>query len=537
MSGHGHFGDRVELEPHIRATAWAPATGVCGVPDHPGGLMVRRFGAPSNRFDHGNLTYSIDTTGANLNGESPVPADVPGEIAGIMDTVMKTWQAAVPGFFRFSKAPAGSSGDIHVQFGDSSLNPHFGAVTDNWDGAGSFPGNIALSSVRSWTRRVLHDVLLHEVGHGLGLAHSDAAASTMNHTVPTLSGLNPLDAETLRAIKLLYGWREPVQLPDRASSDGPALATTWFANFTSSTYTLHMAWKGVTGDEGLWYASSSDGVTWSPQESIGFARSAHGPALCAYDRENLAILYRGPSNDQALHFAINPGGAGWRGAAAPVGWSAHRPALIAFGPTAASLIAAWRGMDADQSLWWSRFDGRAWTPQQLIPGVASSHGPALVQDGDKLRMVWKGAGDDRNIWTATFDGAAWSPQQKVGYPNVDGSGVSAADLEVGTSEGPAVAAWNGELMMVWKGIPGDFNCWAAPLRTDGWSGQVSIPRLSSNAGPGIALLNGKLVVTMRGAMNDQSLWVTALSDQGTHTHSIFTDRVDATPHRVPVIDP
>ncbi|MBN8906978.1 MAG: matrixin family metalloprotease [Rhodospirillales bacterium] len=312
-----------------------------------------------------------------------------GEIAGIMDTVMKTWQAAVPGFFRFSKAPAGSSGDIHVQFGDSSLNPHFGAVTDNWDGAGSFPGNVALSSVRSWTRRVLHDVLLHEVGHGLGLAHSDAAASTMNHTVPTLSGLNPLDAETLRAIKLLYGWREPVQLPDRASSDGPALATTWFANFTSSTYTLHMAWKGVTGDEGLWYASSSDGITWSPQESIGFARSAHGPALCAYDRENLAMLYRGPGDDQALHFAINPGGAGWRGAAAPVGWSAHRPALIAFGPTAASLIAAWRGMDADQSLWWSRFDGTG-------PGHRSSSSRAWRARTDRrsCRMVtscgWSG---------------------------------------------------------------------------------------------------------------------------------------------------
>ena len=32
----------------------------------------------------------------------------------------------------------------------------------------------------------------------------------------------------------------------------------------------------------------------------------------------------------------------------------------------------------DQGLWWSSFDGHAWAPQQVIGGMASSHGPSIA---------------------------------------------------------------------------------------------------------------------------------------------------------------
>lgn len=36
------------------------------------------------------------------------------------------------------------------------------------------------------------------------------------------------------------------------------------------------------------------------------------------------------------------------------------------------IYMAWKGMDNDEGIYWSRFDGSTWAPQQNVPGVGTS---------------------------------------------------------------------------------------------------------------------------------------------------------------------
>ena len=68
---------------------------------------------------------------------------------------------------------------------------------------------------------------------------------------------------------------------------------------------------------------------------------------------------------------------------------------------------AWKGLAGDQGLYWSRFDGGGWIPQQRVSDVGSSVGSTLVAMGKHLYMIWKGIDGDPGIYWATFDGNSW----------------------------------------------------------------------------------------------------------------------------------
>jgi hypothetical protein len=77
-----------------------------------------------------------------------------------------------------------------------------------------------------------------------------------------------------------------------------------------------------------------------------------------------------------------------------------------------------------------------WSPEQIGIGTASSDGPALAAFNGRLYAAWKGvSGDDRMFWSS-FDGTSWSPEQ----------------IGIGTasSDGPALAAFNGRLYAAWN---------------------------------------------------------------------------------------
>ncbi len=77
------------------------------------------------------------------------------------------------------------------------------------------------------------------------------------------------------------------------------------------------------------------------------------------------------------------------------------------------LYAVWKGEYADQTMWWSTYNGSAWTPQKQIPGVWSSVGPGLAVFGNKLFMAWKGMNGDERIWYTAYNGTSWAAQQIV----------------------------------------------------------------------------------------------------------------------------
>jgi Astacin (Peptidase family M12A) len=117
----------------------------------------------------------------------------------------------------------------------------------------------------------------------------------------------------------------------------------------------------------------------------------------------------------------------------------------------------WQGIPADQSVWTMRWKADAakqlgggatgpsdpnawkkltqldidglnhlydtipgWSRQQQVPGVGTTDSPALAAFQNQLHLAWKGGGTDRHIWWSRFDGSKWSAQEQVPEVGYDG---------------------------------------------------------------------------------------------------------------------
>src|SRR6516225_10149260 len=95
---------------------------------------------------------------------------------------------------------------------------------------------------------------------------------------------------------------------------------------------LYLVWKGARNDDGIWFSRLIEGLPlevmrWTDQTPVGNVGTITAPKI---------VSFRG------------------------------------------RLVMAWRGIDGDQGIWFSVFDGSNWTPQQQIRGVGSLFGPALA---------------------------------------------------------------------------------------------------------------------------------------------------------------
>jgi hypothetical protein len=124
-------------------------------------------------------------------------------------------------------------------------------------------------------------------------------------------------------------WRGPVALQP---SDGAILTSDAPSVCVGRTFGLVMAWKGVPGDDRIWWSRYHDEHWETPHEATpkdGAILTSHGPAIVQWTR---------------------------------------------------GLTLAWKGVQGDQQLWWSTFDTDAllWeTPQVIDPSDNSNAGPAL----------------------------------------------------------------------------------------------------------------------------------------------------------------
>jgi len=161
------------------------------------------------------------------------------------------------------------------------------------------------------------------------------------------------------------------------------------------------------------------------------------------------------------------------------------------------LYMAWKGMHADQGIYWSFFNGSTWAPQQMIAGVGTSIGPRLAVYNGKLYAAWKGVEGDQRLFWSTFNGTTWASQQVIHH--------------VGSSEGPALATFNGQLYAAWKGMFGDQRIWYSHFNGTNWSPQHVIPGVGSSNGPTLAVFNGRLYAAWRGMLNDERLWYSSFN--------------------------
>jgi hypothetical protein len=192
---------------------------------------------------------------------------------------------------------------------------------------------------------------------------------------------------------------------------------------------------------------------------------------------------------------------------------------------------AWRGVEDDQHLYWAvSFDGNWWSRQLLLSDRPSAGAPALAVFQDTLFMAWRGAapelgpirlGDD-NLWWATYDGNAdlnWSDQHQL--------------TDRGSDSGPALAVFQGNFFMAWRGVPGDDNLyWATYDQNDPrkWTDQHPLNDRASFGVPALAAFQDKLFMAWRGVPGDEDLyWATydGNADLKWSDQNPLTDRASA----------
>jgi hypothetical protein len=283
---------------------------------------------------------------------------------------------------------------------------------------------------------------------------------------------------------------------------------------------MFMAWKGMSGDERIWFASSTDGIIWQNQDFVrDGAGTSFGPAL-AFFNGKIYMAWKGMSGDERIWFASSTDGIIWQNqdfVRGGVGTSS-RPALAAY---KGRLYLVWKGMAGDERIWYSNSaDGILWQNHELVGGVNGTNaGPALsVYDCDII-MVWKGVVGDSQIWYTISDGKRWSAQRLV--PQATTNSIAALtvlnkklymayeentsirhttykgrrwDAQTGIVQGiqtppaagPALAFFNGKLHMVWRGMGNDEKIWYSKS-TDGvnWQPQRDIPGIASSIGPAL----------------------------------------------------
>src|SRR5262245_44436614 len=148
---------------------------------------------------------------------------------------LATWASASPLNFRFvadDGSPQGTAGLAQgdSRFGDIRLGGYAmgsGILGLGWNpGTTTTGGDVTLntsSALPIGSMPDLYSVVLHEVGHALGLNHSTTHPAVMEGGLwAVYPGLYPDD---VAAIQSIYGPRQPDGFDAKASNDTPASAT------------------------------------------------------------------------------------------------------------------------------------------------------------------------------------------------------------------------------------------------------------------------------------------------------------------------
>ena len=480
----------------------------CGVPYEGGSIGPLTFGPPGGRWTRGVLKVSLNVAGCNFLNPWPLP---PASPISVLVNAFGQWQAA-SSFFRFTFVPPGSGEDIRVVFGGASVDPRFGRQGGVLASA-AYPetGNLQFDSSEVWTQFSLLGVALHEIGHLLGLSHSNVSGGTM---YPYANAPLGIDAESRNAIAVMYGWQPQQRLGDRGTSDRASLGVTSTYNLSGRFETPRMVWKGVGDDSGIYFSEYRGG--WSAQQRIDGVGCSQSPALTTIflpgiPASGLLMAWKGAGDDSAIYWTRDMG-AGWEGQRriSDVGCSTS-PALATVN---GRIYMAWKGYDDDTGIYWSVYDGaEGWSPQRHVAGVGTSHAPALVAYQGMLFMFWKGIPGDTNAYYSFLDLAnepspIWKPQRRVEYFSYEIDG-GVAHL-IGTS-GPLSAAVRGNaILLAWKGVPGDTAIWFSLFENGEFSGQAPVPNVGTSVGPSVVEADGKTYMAWKGVDGDSAIYWTRL---------------------------
>jgi hypothetical protein len=277
-----------------------------------------------------------------------------------------------------------------------------------------------------------------------------------------------------------YDWAPGVQIPNVASSDGPALAS-----FRGS---LYMAWKGEGTDTAI-YLSKFDGKSWTPQQKLA-AGTDMAPALVATS-SYLMLAWKGQGDNTAVWFFTSTNGDTWttqQQIGASVGGTSATPALTAKGD---EVYMAWKALSGDDRLFWSKYAGSSWSAQQLITS-GTTIGPAILCDNNNV--IWL-------AWQAVAGGAIYYCSLE-NESNNSWSGQVRRYI-VATSNRPAMISTGGGaagIMLAFKGESSSNIWYASLLLPVPDSLTLQMPRTNAGQGtPASMAIEATLVLKNTGA--------------------------------------
>ena len=485
----------------------------CGVPDrNVTTIDLQSFGSPGGRWSRGTLSVSINPAGAVFDSSLTSKTAV-----NVIESAFKQWQS-VSDFFSFSFVPVGSSADIQVKFGGSQLDDRFGQPGGTLGSAG-YPeaGNLQFDLAENWSKDKLLAVAVHEVGHLLGLSHSNTPGRTMYPMkIKKFGWIKTIDAESEDAIRALYGWQPQQKIGDRSTSHLATLSYTSVLYLTDPLKTPQMVWKGRDGDSAI-YHSEYDGHQWSPQRLITGVGCSFSPALTQVPKpgfpntDGLLMAWKGTGSDSGIYWTRYLGSGGWEGQRqiADVGCSAA-PALANVN---GRIFMAWKGVNNDTAIYWSIYDGaEGWSPQRKIDVFGTSDSPALAAYNGKLYMFWKGVPGDSHAYYSSLDidnDPIWKPQRRIEFFVYETGGGEA--VPIGTSGALSVTVRGSRIMLAWKGAGDDQAIWFCFFENEEFTGQVKVADVGTSIGPSIAHVGDRTFMAWKGVHGDSSIYWSVLS--------------------------
>jgi len=252
---------------------------------------------------------------------------------------------------------------------------------------------------------------------------------------------------------------------------------------SNGSYNAGPGWDAVTG---------LGSINGSPME-VALLGIGLPPALAVF-KNALYMAWKGIEFDERIFFT-HYNGSIWAAQAEVPGVGTSAGVSLAVFQNA--LYMVWKGEGNDQRIWWTRFNGTSWAGQQQIPGVFTSTGPRLAVFDNRLYMAWKGMEDDQRLWWTSFNGTSWAGQQQI--PGV------------ASSVGPALAVFENRLFGVWKGEFGDPRLFYSTFNGTSWAAQQLIAGTGTSEGPSLAVFNNQLFAAWKGEFADQRLWYSSFN--------------------------